>query len=1031
MKKTFMLFAAMVMLASVSIAQKNVTKEGGNLPMLQATRFAPAKLAKKTDAKGVRKDAGNPIWENTMSYCLDDAFYNNVGTSTEGDTVYWAIRIESAALVGRNNLTNVEFFVVEPGTYKVNVYSGAEPTGTALFNQTVTIGTADTMAWKTITFANPITITQGQDLWVVISNSDVAYPASGVQGGNYENGKLISIDGIEWMNVAEAGVDVTWMIRATSDTYTVLPPQLTLQGPSVVRGGDTAVYQARSANADAYEWTLDAEYYDVTTTPNVATVVWETAGQHQVIVKASNGAGDTYDTLEVEVLDCNNTPMPYVPNFAGGLGCWTSRSDSTDQSGWFASVDMFEEDPEGQVLSMSAESVYGIFMMDFPVDNWLFSPVIEMPASDEYEIAWQVKPFSSTYDGDHYGVYVINNNDTILLYEESLTGMSEASFTQRMAIIPDSISGDFQVAFRHFNSVGGYVIILDSIQVRELSAPVLTLAGPVEAVNGTAVTFTATSPNASSFVWTVDGNSVNESSNVLTHTFTTDGIHNVSVVASNNAGDTEDSILVDVYTCNAIEEFPFTQDFEGSLRCWNMISADPANDNRFGVYEDSLAYAGDYDFRFSSYSRAADYNQYLISPELEIPTSGVYMLKFMYKAYNALEKFRVMASSTTNEVAAFTTVLGTYESPETAWTEVAFLLPAGTKYVAINYYGDYQYYLYVDNITVKELDVVPTVAIEGPASAEINTDVTFVANAPLATSFAWTVDGVDANTTGNTLTTSFATAGSHTVSVVATNSFGSAPAVTATIDAFVCEAVSAPWTEDFEGNIGCWRFFVNDEGSDGIELFQSSQYAHSGSFCLLGNYNDDFNVDQWAVSPVINMPANAANYKLSFFIYTTSYQGINSSYEVRLSNGGTAVADFSTLLLSESEGNGNYRQRTIDMSSYAGQSFRIAFRNVTAAGGDALLIDDIELSNTVGINEVENNVLSVSPNPASTMVAISAAGIEGNVTVQIVDLNGRVMMQQQGAAQNFRFDVSNLAQGAYFVRMTGENVNAVRKLIVK
>ena len=119
------------------------------------------------------------------------------------------------------------------------------------------------------------------------------------------------------------------------------------------------------------------------------------------------------------------------------------------------------------------------------------------------------------------------------------------------------------------------------------------------------------------------------------------------------------------------------------------------------------------------------------------------------------------------------------------------------------------------------------------------------------------------------------------------------------------------------------------------------------------------------------------------------------------------------------------------MSSYAGQSIRIAFHNITAMGGDGLIIDDIELSNTVGIDEVENNVLSVSPNPASTMVSVSAAGIEGNVTVQIVDLNGRVMMQQQGAAQNFRFDVSNLAQGAYFVRMTGENVNAVRKLIVK
>ena len=40
-------------------------------------------------------------------------------------------------------------------------------------------------------------------------------------------------------------------------------------------------------------------------------------------------------------------------------------------------------------------------------------------------------------------------------------------------------------------------------------------------------------------------------------------------------------------------------------------------------------------------------------------------------------------------------------------------------------------------------------------------------------------------------------------------------------------------------------------------------------------------------------------------------------------------------------------------------------------------------------------------------------------------------MQQEGNAASYRFDVSGLAAGAYFVRMTGENVNAVQKLIVK
>ena len=138
------------------------------------------------------------------------------------------------------------------------------------------------------------------------------------------------------------------------------------------------------------------------------------------------------------------------------------------------------------------------------------------------------------------------------------------------------------------------------------------------------------------------------------------------------------------------------------------------------------------------------------------------------------------------------------------------------------------------------------------------------------------------------------------------------------------------------------------------------------------------------------------------------------------------------MLYTEQDSARFYKQRIVDMSQYAGQTIRLAFRNLTPMGGDAMMFDDIEISNTVSINDVAaESKLDLYPNPASTTVNVSTEGIEGKVIVSIVDLNGRVMMQQQGNAQSFRFDVSTLVQGAYFVRLTGENVNAVRKLIVK
>lgn len=1008
MKKVITLFAAAMMLCTMSFAQK-----AENTTVLKSTRFVPAKLTKDV-AKNGPKVSGNPVWDNTMSYCLDADFDNSVGTGTTDGSIYWAIKIESAALAGRDNLTDVDFFVYAAGSYTLHIFSGVEPTGTALHTQSVTATNADTMTWKNIHFNTPLPINQNQDLWVVMSATGVEYPASSVAPNEYDNGKWISIDGVEWELITDEGIDATWMIRAISDTYIVLPPMVSLQGPTAVREGDTVYYIANSGNADSFTWTVNADYLD-NTIDNVIAVVWETAGPQQVIVMASNDAGDTYDTLDVDVFSCNNIELPYIPNFASGLGCWSSRSDSTE-SGWFASVDMFESNPEGQVLSISAESVWGLFMMDFPTDNWLFGPVIEMPSTGEYEIAWRVKPFDASYDGDHYGVYVINGNDTTLLFEESLTGITD--YAQRMAIVPSTVSGDFQVAFRHFNSEGGYVIILDDIQIRNLTAPQVTLAGPTEVENGASATFVATAPNADSFEWAIDGVAVDANGNTLVNTFTEDGFYTISVMASNSEGSSTDTLVVEVYSCNAIDEFPYTIGFESGIRCWNMVSADPANDDRFGVFEDEEAFEGNYDFCFSSYARASDYNQYLISPELSLP-NGQYMVSFSYKGYTIAESFRVLASTTTDDVAAFTNVLGTYENTSTEWAEVAFLLPEGTKYVAINYYGDYAYYLYVDNISIRELDIAPIVEIEGPESVEVNENITLVANAPLATSFAWTVDGTDVNTTGNTLTTSFATVGAHTVTVTATNAIGSTTA-NHVVTAFSCDVTSLPYNQGFEDETAdCWRL------SEKFTLLNNPDYAHSGSNLIVCTYDDYADLDEWAVSPAIHMPADASNIGISWNVWMFEYQGIQNTYEVRVSTTGRNPEDFTTVLFSETGASDDFVQRGWNLANFGGQTIYIAFHNISVAGGDAILFDDIYVGTGVGIEDVDNVNVSVYPNPANDVLNIEGEGIQ---EVELMDVNGRTVMTTANAGS---LNISNLASGIYVVRVITNNGISTQKIVKK
>ena len=87
------------------------------------------------------------------------------------------------------------------------------------------------------------------------------------------------------------------------------------------------------------------------------------------------------------------------------------------------------------------------------------------------------------------------------------------------------------------------------------------------------------------------------------------------------------------------------------------------------------------------------------------------------------------------------------------------------------------------------------------------------------------------------------------------------------------------------------------------------------------------------------------------------------------------------------------------------------------------------------IDVVNGNMnLSIYPNPTSDATTIALSGVNGEVQIVIVDMNGRTVMSDSMSCEGDctkRMEVSGLAQGAYFVRVSGEGVNQVKKLVVK
>ena len=91
-------------------------------------------------------------------------------------------------------------------------------------------------------------------------------------------------------------------------------------------------------------------------------------------------------------------------------------------------------------------------------------------------------------------------------------------------------------------------------------------------------------------------------------------------------------------------------------------------------------------------------------------------------------------------------------------------------------------------------------------------------------------------------------------------------------------------------------------------------------------------------------------------------------------------------------------------------------------------------TDALGIDDVTTPACTIYPNPTSGTTTITVAGVIGKVRIAVVDMDGRELATETlnctgDCAKTM--EVDKLAQGAYFVRITSENANIVKKLIVR
>ena len=112
---------------------------------------------------------------DTLHFCPGNKCLTSYGFGSNGGNNYWGIHLPASVLNPDSSLKAVQFFVVEPGTYDLTVYTGVNHSNIAA-RDTVTYGSSEEETWQTITLTNPVPATS--DIWIVLHNYGTGYPQS-------------------------------------------------------------------------------------------------------------------------------------------------------------------------------------------------------------------------------------------------------------------------------------------------------------------------------------------------------------------------------------------------------------------------------------------------------------------------------------------------------------------------------------------------------------------------------------------------------------------------------------------------------------------------------------------------------------------------------------------------------------------------------------------------------------------------------------------------------------------------------------
>jgi PKD repeat protein len=326
----------------------------------------------------------------------------------------------------------------------------------------------------------------------------------------------------------------------------------------------------------------------------------------------------------------------------------------------------------------------------------------------------------------------------------------------------------------------------------------------------------------------------------------------------------------------------------------------------------------------------------------------------------------------------------------------------------------------------------------------------------------WTFEGgTPATSNEDSPTVTYDTPGTYSVTLVVSNEQG---AETVSKEDFVTvlgEAQYAlPFQEGFEDMTEIeenneWVDINPDDSNISWKITDLAGYTGSSSVYVRGRSNTDFQMETLE-SPTFDLSGLEDNAVLSFkYAHARRNASSDDFFQVRISrNCGEnwnlrETRDMDELPTVSGNVGGQFVPTSEDdweeviidniSSIFLTTEFRIRFE-FTSVNGNNIFIDDINIydPNTLSVDNSEVvKELTLFPNPASENVRLRLNLSQNqNVRIDIVDATGRVVHSpfsglMTSGSQSLNIDLDpSMTPGMYFVRLSGPDGTAVRKLII-